>query len=89
MLDAHQQLRFAPSYISRPRRLECGPSRRETLHLSQELYPGVVTKSDECRSRVIQAFAIRMREQSPKRSGLAVAVSADHDKGGFGEAFGL
>jgi hypothetical protein len=59
------------------------------LHLGKKLCPFIVIESDEGRPRIIQAVAVRVSEQSPKRSSFAVSISPDHDKSGFGKAFAL
>jgi hypothetical protein len=89
MLDAHHQLGLAPLNVAPPGGFKRSPGRGQALYLGKKLYPRIPIQSDECCASIIQAFAVGVREQSPKRSSFAVAIRPDHDKYGFGKTFGL
>jgi hypothetical protein len=89
MLYAHSQFGLAPPNTIESREPEAGIGRGEPLHLGQKLFPSIVSKRDERCASVIEVFAVRVREQSPHRSGLAVTIRADNHKAGLGEALCL
>ena len=89
MLHAHHQLGTAPLSIRQSRGLKRRPRRGETLNLKQKVCPRIIRQGDKCCAGIIQAFAVRVSKQRPKRPGLPVAICPDHDKVRFGEALGL
>jgi hypothetical protein len=89
MLHLHGKLRVAPLNIVHARTLERGPRCGEALKLTEKLSAFLTGKSDECCSRIVEARAIMMGEQSAERPCLAVAVGPNHHEGGLREALGL
>src|SRR6476620_4074593 len=87
MLHLHGKLGVAPFNIVHT--LERSPRRGQTLKLSEKPSAFRTGQRDECRPRVTQARTVLVSKQRPKRSGFAVSIRADHQKNGFGEAFGL
>src|SRR5262245_23353481 len=89
MLHADHQLGLAPLRIGQPRGLKRSPGGSETSQLGEKLCPRIVTQGDKGCTGIITGVTVRVREQSPNRSGFAVAIRSNNNKNGFGKALDL